>query len=169
MKKILFILLISTYSFSFSQDVVIYVQAKHETTPVALDMIIIENMNNGTIANLYNLPDGHTNYEINLSQGAEVNPASENFVSDEDLKILTNEIGFCSFTVFSDKSNRLKAELFDIKGQLLFHTNSEIHTGFNTLDFYNEFPGLCILKLTILDVVYWCNGQNSGYFFDVCY
>ena len=162
MKKILFILLISTYSLLYSQDVIIYVQAKHENTPVELDMIIIENMNNGSIANLYNLPDGHTNYEINLSQGAEVNPASQNFVSDEDLKILTNEIGFCSFTVFSDKSNSLKVELFDIKGQLLFQTNSAINSGLNTFDFYNEFPGLCILKLTLWDVVYSIKTVGSG-------
>ncbi|HNQ66816.1 MAG TPA: FISUMP domain-containing protein [Bacteroidales bacterium] len=162
MKKILFILLISTYSFSYSQDVVIYVQAKHENTPVELDTIIIENLNNGSIASLYDLPIEHTNYEINLSQGAEVNYISQNFVSDADLKVLTNEIGFCSFTVFSDKSNRLKAELFDIKGQLLFETNSTTNEGLNTYDFFNGYSGLGILKITSLTGVYSIKIVGNG-------
>jgi len=164
LKKILVILFICLWQFSYSQDVIIFVQAKHEITPVELDTIIIENMNNGSVANLYDLPAGHTNYEINLSQGAEVNYISQNFVSDADLKVLTNEIGFCSFTVFSDKSNRLKAELFDIKGQLLFETNSTTNEGLNTYDFFNGYSGLGILKITTLTEVYSIKIVGDGDF-----
>ncbi len=155
MKGVLFILFICLWQFSFSQDVIIYVQAKHETTPLELDTIIIENLNNGSTANLYDLPIGHTNYEINLSQGALISSVLINSAANQsEFKIGTNDIGFCSFNIISDKANSIKVELFDIKGRLLFQKNSTINTGSNTFDFYNGYTGLCVLKLTSENDIY---------------
>ncbi|HNQ69323.1 MAG TPA: FISUMP domain-containing protein [Bacteroidales bacterium] len=154
MKKILIILFICLWQIVYSQDVIIYVQAKHENTPVELDTIIIENLNNGSTANLYDLPIGHTNYEINLSQGAEVNSIFQNTVNNPSFRVIANEIGLCSFTVFSDKSNNLKAELFDIKGQLLHSANNQLNSGANSFEFYNGFAGMCIMKLTTESNIY---------------
>ncbi|HOZ30110.1 MAG TPA: FISUMP domain-containing protein [Bacteroidales bacterium] len=163
MKKLLFILLISIYTVSYSQDVIIYVQAKHENTPVELDTIIIENLNNGSIANLYDLPVEHTNYEINLSQGAEVNSISQSNVSNPCFRVIANEIGFCSFNITSNNPNSLNVELFDIKGQLLYSANSQLNSGVNAFEFQHGYSGLCILKLTTENDVYSIKTVGDGY------
>ncbi|MCK9499325.1 MAG: hypothetical protein M0Q45_07455 [Bacteroidales bacterium] len=85
MKAIFLFLSLFAYCITFSQDVVISVQAEYETRPVELNAIFVENLSNGTFAKLYDLPNDITNYEINLSQGAQVkandqtNETSSNF------------------------------------------------------------------------------------------
>ncbi|HOZ30109.1 MAG TPA: T9SS type A sorting domain-containing protein [Bacteroidales bacterium] len=163
MKKILVILFICLWQIAYSQDVIIYVQAKHENTPVELDTIIIENLNNGSIANLYDLPVEHTNYEINLSQGAEVNSISQSNVSNPCFRVIANEIGFCSFNITSNNPNSLNVELFDIKGQLLYSANSQLNSGVNAFEFQHGYSGLCILKLTTENDVYSIKTVGDGY------
>jgi uncharacterized protein (TIGR02145 family) len=153
--KILFLICgILVSSIAFSQDVVIFVQAKHEDNPIGLDTICIENLSNGTSAKIYNLPAGAANYEINLSQGAEINAHYQIDENTNGFNLLTNIPGFCSFLIMSKPNSNVNFELYNIRGQKLYHENKVLQSGINSFEFFNSYPDMGILKITTADNSY---------------
>ena len=129
------------------QDVIIFVQAKQLSNGLSLDTILIENLSNGTNANIYNLPQGVSNYEINLSQGAEVNSIAQIAEQTTNFKLISNQPGLSSFSIKSMCTDFLYLELFNIHGQSLYKTTEQIVVGTNTFDFLNNYPSIGILSL----------------------
>jgi len=154
MKTTFFIFGILLSSIAFSQDVVIFVQAKYEDNPIGLDTIYIENLSNGTSAELYNLPMGITNYEINLSKGAQVNAITQLGGNESEFTLLSNHKGFCSFQIISNSSSSANFELYNIRGQKLYHENRVLVQGINTFEFSNTYTDMGILKITTTDNSY---------------
>ncbi|MBO7481528.1 MAG: hypothetical protein J6T63_05385 [Bacteroidales bacterium] len=154
MKFIILCINILLSCIAFSQDVVIYIQAKYEDNPIGLDTICIENLSNGTSAKIYNLSAGAVNYEINLSRGAEIN---EHYQIDENtngFNLLSNIPGFCSFQIMSKDNSNVNFELYNIRGQKLYHENKVLQSGINSFEFFNSYPDLGILKITTTDNSY---------------
>ena len=153
--KILFLICgILLSSTAFSQDVVIFIQAKYEDYPIGLDTIYIENLSNGTSAKIYNLPAGAATYEINLSRGAEINAHYQMDENATGFNILSNTLGFCSFQIMSKPNSNVNFELYNIRGQKLYHENKVLQSEINSFEFFNSYPDMGILKITTTDNSY---------------
>ncbi|MCA1919473.1 MAG: hypothetical protein LDL38_08755 [Flavobacterium piscis] len=148
MKKLIIIIIACVCQVAYSQqDVIIFVQAKQLSNSLSLDTILIENLSNGTTVNIYNLPQGVSNYEINLSQGAEVNSIAQIAEQTTNFKLISNQPGLSRFSIKSMCSDFLHLELFNIHGQSLYKTTEQIVVGTNTFDFLNNYPSIGILSL----------------------
>ncbi len=154
--KAIFLLFISLliYNIIFSQDVIVFVQAKHEINPIELDTIFIENLSNGTTAKLYDLPIGVTNYEINLSQGAQVNAIGQINEPLSNFVLLSNKPGVCSFQIQSKPLTDISFNLYNIHGQRLYHETRYLSSAINTFEFYNSYANIGVLKITTSDNSY---------------
>ncbi len=154
MKAIFLFLTLLAYCITFSQDVVIFIQAELETSPVELDTIFVENLSNGTFAKLYDLPNGVTNYEINLSQGAQVNAIGQINEPSSNFTLLSNKPGVCSFQIISKPQSNVTFDLYNIHGQKLYHEIKNLSAEISTFEFYNSHSNIGVLKITTVDNCY---------------
>jgi uncharacterized protein (TIGR02145 family) len=154
MKAIFLFLSLLAYCITFSQDVVIFIQAELETSPVELDTIFVENLSNGTFAKLYDLPNGVTNYEINLSQGAQVNAIGQINEPSSNFTLLSNKPGVCSFQIISKPQSNVTFDLYNIHGQKLYHEIKNLTAEISTFEFYNSHSNIGVLKITTVDNCY---------------
>lgn len=154
MKAIFLFISLLAYCITFSQDVVIFVQAKHEASPIELDTIFVENLSNGTFAKLYDLPNGVTNYEINLSQGAQVNDIGQINETSSNFTLLSNKPGVCSFQIISKPQSNVTFDLYNIHGQKLYHEIKNLSAEISTFEFCNSHSNIGVLKITTVDNCY---------------
>jgi uncharacterized protein (TIGR02145 family) len=148
MKAIFLFLSLFAYCITFSQDVVISVQAEYETRPVELNAIFVENLSNGTFAKLYDLPNDITNYEINLSQGAQVKANDQTNETSSNFTLLSSKPGFCSFQIISKPQSNVTFDLYNIHGQKLYHVIKNLSAEISTFEFCNSYSNIGVLKIT---------------------
>ena len=104
---------------SWSQDVIVNVNAFGNREPASLESIRIHNVTRDGLLVLNNLPGNLTSYRINLSQGSLVlgidEPGEEIFPP----QVLTNVPGWLKFTLNTDQVREITLKVFDLTGKQL--------------------------------------------------
>jgi uncharacterized protein (TIGR02145 family) len=162
MKQIFIFIFIFSVFHIFAQDVTITVSGLYNEAALELDTIVLDDLTNGTQAVLYNLPAWVTNYEINLSKGGHVNALPEHLPFFEHFVVKCNLPGKVEAKLFSITRQRVKYEIFDIKGRRLKSISDELQQGGHVIEIDNGFSGLSVIKVSFNNQTFCVKNIGSG-------
>ena len=114
---------------SWSQDVIVNVNAFGNRVPAGLESIRIHNVTRDGLLVLNNLPGNLNSYRINLSQGSLVLGVDEPGEEILSPLVLANVPGRLKFTLNTDQVREITLNVFDLNGKHLAAHQSDFPTG----------------------------------------
>ena len=131
------ILLITLTMHAMAQDVTITFTAKFQGTPVPLDSILLENLNNHSTVVMHDLPAGVTTYEINLSQGKIVYGMAELSRLGRGFFPYSNLPGVMRFIAKVPSPTCVTMIMYDLPGRLISTVKQDCPTGVSVVNFHS--------------------------------
>jgi uncharacterized protein (TIGR02145 family) len=120
-KLLLIIFFLHFGIFLGAQDVIVTLTAKNMGTPVKLDSILLENIDNGSFQTLNTLSYDFTSYEINLSKGKIINDVVDLFLKNYGFYLYSNVPGLLRFYSIFPKDENITLTLYDLMGRRMVH------------------------------------------------
>ena len=133
----LLILLLPLSFHAIAQDVTVTLTAKFQGTPVSLDSILLENLNNHSTVVMHDLPAGVTTYEINLSQGKIVYGMAELSRLGRGFFPYSNLPGVMRFIAKVPSPTCVTMIMYDLPGRLISTVKQDCPTGVSVVNFHS--------------------------------
>jgi uncharacterized protein (TIGR02145 family) len=127
-----------------AQDIIITISGYQIETPLELDSIRIENLNNGTNLSLANFPSGVFDYKINLTQGT-YNSVPASLIQQESIELLNNRLGVTQLLIKVPERQEIGIGLFDINGRTLLKSNLICESGDNIIEITTDC--ICLIQV----------------------
>ena len=133
----LLILLLPLSFHAMAQDVTVTLTAKFQGTPVSLDSILLENLNNHSTVVMHDLPAGVTTYEINLSQGKIIYGMAELSRLGRGFFPYSNLPGVMRFIANVPSPTCVTMMVYDLPGRLISTVKQDCPAGVSVVNFHS--------------------------------
>ncbi|WP_321372036.1 FISUMP domain-containing protein [uncultured Draconibacterium sp.] len=129
---------------ALSEDVILTIKGRHQENIIQLDSFLVENLTNQSSIWITNLPE-HYSQDLNLAIGS-LTGISEK-IENDNIRIVENNPGTIKFQVYAQSLSKTKISIFNLNGQKIYQTSSNISAGFNQIAVNIGFPGMYIVQI----------------------